>query len=120
MTEISSDPECVFCRMVAGDIPVDKVREDDHVLAFNDINPQAPTHVLIIPRTHIATVNDLRPDHHELIGRLYAAAAGIAADHGFAEDGYRLVMNCNADGGQSVYHLHLHLLAGRRLQWPPG
>lgn len=120
MAEILSDPDCLFCRMVSGEIAVDRVYEDEHVLAFNDINPQAPTHVLIIPRVHIATVNDLQPEHHVLAGRLYTVAARVARERGVADSGYRLVMNCNADGGQSVYHIHLHLLAGRRMQWPPG
>ena len=120
MAETSTDPDCLFCRMVAGTISVDRVYGDDHVLAFKDINPQAPTHVLVIPRTHIATVNDLTAAEHELVGRLYTVAAGIAARNGFADSGYRLVMNCNKDGGQSVGHIHLHLLAGRRMAWPPG
>jgi len=120
MSDAHAQAECPFCRIAAGEIEVDSVYEDDRVVAFNDINPQAPTHVLIIPRAHIATVNDLTPAEHELVGRLYTVAAQIAVMRGCADSGYRLVVNCNRDGGQSVYHLHLHLLAGRRLAWPPG
>jgi histidine triad (HIT) family protein len=112
--------DCLFCKMVAGDIQPDIVYEDDAVLAFRDVNPQAPTHVLIIPRTHIATTNDLEEDHSELIGRLYLAAREIAAAEGIDRRGYRMVMNCNPEAGQSVYHLHLHLLGGRPMAWPPG
>ena len=114
------DSDCLFCKIVAGDIPADIVYEDDHVLAFRDINPQAPTHVLVIPRTHIARINDLAAEHAEIVGRMYLAAAAIARNEGIAESGYRTVMNCNADGGQTVFHIHLHLLGGRALTWPPG
>ena len=114
------DSDCLFCKIVAGDIPADIVYEDDHVLAFRDINPQAPTHVLVIPRTHIARINDLGAEHAEIVGRMYLAAAAIARNEGIAESGYRTVMNCNADGGQTVFHIHLHLLGGRALTWPPG
>ena len=110
--------DCLFCKMVAGDIKPDIVYEDDKVLAFNDISPQAPTHILIIPKQHISTLNDL--NDAELGGHLLKTAATIAKEKGFAEQGYRTVFNCNKDGGQAVYHLHLHLLGGRHLTWPPG
>ena len=112
--------DCLFCKIIDGDIPADIVFESDTAIAFRDINPQAPTHVLIIPRKHIATINDVEPDDHEIIGSLYAAAAKIAGEEGFADDGYRAVMNCNEAAGQTVFHIHLHLLGGRALTWPPG
>ena len=111
---------CIFCKIAAGEIPAARLYEDDHLVAFRDINPQAPTHVLLIPRKHIATLNDLEPDDAGLIGRLYLAAKQIAAAEGIAESGYRTAFNCNGDGGQEVFHLHLHLLGGRRMSWPPG
>ena len=111
---------CLFCRMVAGEIPVSKVYEDDELLAFNDINPQAPLHVLIVPRRHIATLNDLATGDDALVGSMLRTAATLAATHGYAERGYRTVFNCNGDAGQTVFHIHLHLLAGRNLSWPPG
>jgi histidine triad (HIT) family protein len=106
--------------MVNGDIQPDVVYEDERVLAFRDANPQAPTHVLIIPRAHIATTNDLDDGNMEVVGRLYLAAQKIAAEEGIGERGYRMVMNCNPEAGQSVYHIHLHLLGGRPMRWPPG
>jgi histidine triad (HIT) family protein len=112
--------DCLFCKMVSGEIKPDIVFEDDEVLAFRDVNPQAPMHVLVIPKTHISTVNDLTPEHAGLVGRMYLAAQKIAADEGVAEPGYRLVMNCNSEAGQSVYHIHLHVLGGRPMAWPPG
>lgn len=112
--------DCLFCRILSGDIPAEIIHESDTAIAFRDINPQAPTHVLIIPRRHIATINDLEPGDEPVIGSLYLAAKQIAAEEGLAEDGYRVVMNCNEGAGQSVFHLHLHLLGGRRLHWPPG
>ncbi len=112
--------DCLFCRMVSGEIKPNVVFEDDDVLAFRDVNPQAPTHVLIIPKTHISTANDLDEDNAGVINRLYLAARKIAHDEGVAEAGYRLVMNCNAGAGQSVFHVHLHLLGGRQMTWPPG
>ena len=112
--------ECLFCRIVAGEIPADLVTEGDDWVAFRDVNPQAPTHVLIVPRRHIATLDDLEPSDAPLMGSLVAAAAGIARDAGVVEGGYRLAANCGAGAGQSVFHLHLHLLAGRRFSWPPG
>jgi histidine triad (HIT) family protein len=105
--------DCLFCKMVIGDIKPDVVFEDDHVLAFNDIDPKAPTHILIIPKRHISTLNDL--DDAELGGRVLQTAALLAKQLGFAEQGYRTVFNCNKHGGQAVYHLHLHLLAGRQM-----
>lgn len=112
--------DCLFCRMVAGEIKPDTVYEDDEILAFRDINPQAPLHVLVIPKRHIATTNDLDGEDAGLVGRLVLAARRIAADEGVDEAGYRLVVNCNAGAGQSVFHVHVHLLGGRRLGWPPG
>lgn len=111
---------CLFCRIVAGDIPASLVHEDAHVVAFDDLHPQAPTHVLVVPRAHIATLNDLSGEHDALIGHLVRTAADIARRRGIAEGGYRTVINCNADAGQTVFHLHLHLLGGRTLGWPPG
>ena len=112
--------DCLFCKIAAGEIPADPVYQDDGVFAFNDINPQAPTHVLIIPKTHIATLNDANPEDAAVLGRLLLVAADIAQNKGFAEPGYRVVMNCNGDAGQTVFHVHLHLLGGRQLGWPPG
>lgn len=112
--------ECLFCRMVVGEIAPDIVYEDEDVLAFRDINPQAPTHVLVIPKRHVATLNDVEPAHAELLGRLQLAARHIAREEGIAERGYRTVLNCNAEAGQSVFHVHLHLLGGRPMGWPPG
>ncbi len=115
-----SDNDCLFCGIVRGDIPADIVYEDEHTLAFRDINPQAPLHVLVIPRRRIPTINDLEPGDAEIVGRLFLAAKKIAAAEGYAEDGYRVVMNCNEAAGQTVFHIHLHVLAGRNLGWPPG
>jgi histidine triad (HIT) family protein len=112
--------ETLFSKIIRREIPADIVFEDEHVLAFRDINPQAPVHVLFIPKQPVATLNDLTPDQAELAGRLLLAAAEYARREGFAEAGYRTVFNCNRDGGQTVFHLHLHLLAGRALGWPPG
>ena len=111
---------CLFCRIAAGEIPASKVYEDADVLAFNDINPQAPLHVLIIPKRHIATTNDLAESDQALVGQLVRRAAAIAGENGYADRGYRTVFNCNAEAGQTVFHIHLHLLAGRNLGWPPG
>ena len=115
-----TNPDCLFCKIVAGDIPADIVYESDTAIAFRDINPQAPTHVLIIPRQHIATINDIGVGDQDIVGSLFSAAREIAIAEGFAEGGYRTVMNCNADAGQTVFHIHLHLLGGRALSWPPG
>ena len=111
---------CLFCKIINREIPADIVYEDDEVLAFNDINPQAPTHVLIIPKQHIATLNDIEEHQLATVGRLQYTAARLAKDYGFAEGGYRVVMNCNEDGGQTVYHIHMHLMGGRRFTWPAG
>lgn len=112
--------ETIFSRIVRREIPADIVYEDDHVLAFRDLNPQAPVHVLFIPKQAIATLDEATPAQAELLGRLLLAAAAYARQQGFAEQGYRTVINCNEDGGQTVFHLHVHLLAGRRMHWPPG
>jgi len=114
------ETDCLFCRIIAGDIAADIVHQTDHTVAFRDINPQAPTHVLIVPRRHIATINALETADAEAIGRLFLAAREIAAQEGFAEPGYRVTMNCNAAAGQTVFHVHLHLLGGREFDWPPG
>jgi histidine triad (HIT) family protein len=111
---------CLFCKIIAGEIPSSRVYEDDRLVAFNDINPQAPLHVLVVPRAHIATLNDLGPDDDGLVGAMIRRGAAIAAERGFADPGYRVVLNCNADAGQSVFHIHLHVLAGRQMRWPPG
>ena len=108
--------DCLFCKLRDGLIPASKLYEDDTVIAFDDINPQAPLHALVIPREHIATTNELRPEHDELVGKLLRTAAELAIKKGFAESGYRLVMNCQADAGQTVFHIHLHVLAGRSLK----
>jgi len=112
--------DCLFCKMVAGDIKPDVLHSDEHVLAIRDINPQAPFHALVLPREHIATLNDLTPPHAAVVGHMYLAARDLAAQHGFAADGYRTVINCNRLAGQTVYHIHLHVLAGRAMHWPPG
>lgn len=111
---------CLFCKIAAGTIPATIVHQDDTLVAFADINPQAPLHVLVIPRRHIATLNDLGAGDDALLGSMHRTAAAIAKAHGYAERGFRTVMNCNADAGQTVFHIHLHLLAGRGLTWPPG
>jgi histidine triad (HIT) family protein len=112
--------DCLFCKLVAGQIPAAIVHQNDHVVAFKDITPQAPTHVLIVPRRHIASLSDLGPEDDALVGEMVRTAAAIAKEHGHAERGYRTVFNCNADAGQTVFHLHLHLLGGRKMTWPPG
>lgn len=115
-----SDANCLFCKIVAGDIDAETIYENDDVIAFRDINPQAPTHALIVPRRHIASINELRENDAEIVGKLYLAAKEIARQEGFAEPGYRVTMNCNAAAGQTVFHIHLHLLGGRNFSWPPG
>lgn len=112
--------DTIFSKILRREIPADIVYEDDDVLGFRDVNPQAPVHVLFIPKTVIATLNDLTVEHAPLIGRLVLAAAQYAKREGFDEKGYRTVLNCNQHGGQTVFHIHLHLLAGRQLGWPPG
>jgi len=112
--------DCLFCKIVAKQIPASIVYENDRLIAFKDINPQAPTHVLIVPRRHIPTLNDLTNGDDDLVGEMVRVAAEIAGTHGHAALGYRTVLNCNADAGQTVFHIHLHVLGGRTLSWPPG
>ena len=112
--------ECLFCKIRDGEIPGDIVYENDHVLAFNDINPVAPTHILIIPKEHISTLNDLEENHTQTMGELILTAKKIAELKGFSEAGYRTVFNCNENGQQTVFHIHLHLIGGRQMSWPPG
>jgi len=111
---------CLFCKIVNREIPASIVYEDERVLAFNDINPQASTHVLVIPKQHVATLNDLEPDHDAMVGELVRRAAAIAKERGIDAAGYRTVFNTNRDAGQTVFHIHLHLIGGRSLAWPPG
>ena len=108
--------ETIFSKIIRGELPADIVYEDDEIMAFRDINPQAPVHVLIIPKVEIATVNDIEPGQAELLGKLFLAAQKIAADEGIADDGFRLVVNCNRHGCQEVFHLHMHLIGGRQLR----
>jgi histidine triad (HIT) family protein len=112
--------DCIFCRMASGEIPVDRVLEFDDLLAFHDINPQAPHHVLIIPRQHLDSLEALESGHCDLAANLLLAAQQVARQEGFAETGYRTVINTGRDGGQEIGHLHMHVLGGRRMQWPPG
>jgi histidine triad (HIT) family protein len=112
--------EDLFLKIIKREIPADIVYENDEILAFRDINPQAPSHVLIIPKIQIRTINDIEGENTELIGKMFLVAAEIARQEGFAEEGYRVVMNCNQAGGHMVYHIHLHLLGGRQMGWPPG
>lgn len=114
------DPDCLFCRIAAGQAHADLVHQDDLVLAFRDISPRAPTHILLIPRSHVASAADLTDDDGPMLGRLFEVAARIAADQGVREGGYRLVSNVGHGAGQSVEHLHFHLLGGRSFSWPPG
>jgi len=112
--------DCIFCKIVAGEIPARRVAETSTLMAFEDVNPQAPVHVLIVPRQHIATLNDLTPDHASLVGEMILLAASVARETGVNETGYRLVMNCLEEAGQTVFHIHMHILGGRRMTWPPG
>lgn len=112
--------DCIFCKMAAGEIKPAIVYETDRILAFRDINPRAPVHVLVIPKQHVATLNDLDAGDTHLAGELLQAAKTVAEMEGLAESGYRMVINCNAHGGQEVFHLHLHVLGGRAMKWPPG
>lgn len=112
--------DCLFCKIVAGDIPARIVYQDEHLVAFQDINPQAPMHVLIIPRRHVASLNELTESDDALVGEMVRRAAALATEHGHDQRGYRTVFNCNADAGQSVFHIHLHVLGGRSMSWPPG
>ncbi|GAB0152523.1 histidine triad nucleotide-binding protein [Marinobacterium sp. BA1] len=111
--------DCLFCKILEGEIPAERVYEDDQVIAFRDINPQAPFHCLIIPRKHIATLNDIADEDREVVGHMIQVASKIAQQQGFDQDGYRTVFNCNTHGGQTVYHIHLHLLGGKPMGWPP-
>jgi histidine triad (HIT) family protein len=111
---------CLFCKIIAGEIPGTIVYQDDHLVAFRDIDPKAPMHVLIVPRRHIATLNDLTAADDGLVGSMVRRAAALAKEHGYAEHGYRALFNTNAEAGQSVFHIHLHVLAGRGFHWPPG
>jgi len=112
--------DCLFCKIIDGGIPCDRVYENEHVIAFRDLNPQAPTHVLVIPRKHISTVNDLTADDKNIVGEMVLAAQQVAKQEDIDESGYRLVMNCNEGAGQTVFHIHLHILGGRTMNWPPG
>jgi len=111
---------CLFCRIIKGEIPADIIYRDEQVIAFSDIDPKAPHHYLIIPVRHVATALDVQDEDAALIGHIHLVAARIAKEKGFAEKGYRVVNNCNSDGGQIIWHLHFHLLAGRQMTWPPG
>lgn len=115
-----ADPTCLFCKIVQGSVPADVVYQDDHLVAFRDINPQAAVHVLVIPREHVASLSAASDEHVEMLGRLMLAARDIARSEGMAEDGYRTVMNVGESGGQTVHHVHLHVLGGRAMRWPPG
>jgi histidine triad (HIT) family protein len=112
--------DCLFCRIIKRELPASIVFEDDRILAFNDINPQAPTHVLVLPKRHIATLNDVDAADDSLVGEIVRRAAAIAAERGLAADGYRTVFNTNRNAGQTVFHIHLHLIGGRPMGWPPG
>jgi histidine triad (HIT) family protein len=116
----STMTDCLFCKIRDGEIPGDIVYEDDDILAFRDVNPQAPTHILIIPKKHIATINDLEDADIAVSGRMMLVAKQIAADEGIDQEGYRLVFNCNEGAGQAVFHIHMHVLGGRGMSWPPG
>lgn len=112
--------DCLFCNIAAGKIPAKIIYHDDQIVAFDDINPQAPHHKIIIPRKHIASLNDLQGNDAAIVGQMVEAASKLAKELNIAEDGYRVVMNCNAHGGQTVFHIHAHLLGGRHMTWPPG
>jgi histidine triad (HIT) family protein len=112
--------DCLFCKIIAGQIPGTVVYQNDHVVVLRDINPQAPTHVLVVPRRHIGSLNDLEEADDGLVGEMVRTAAALAKKNGHADAGYRAVFNCNADAGQTVFHIHLHVLGGRRMTWPPG
>lgn len=112
--------DCIFCKIVEGLIPATLIYQDEQVIAFDDLHPRAPTHKLIIPRKHIATLNDINSEDKELVGHMFYVAKQLALDLGIADEGYRTLINCNAFGGQVVFHLHIHLIGGRKMQWPPG
>lgn len=111
---------CLFCKIIRGDIPATIVHEDKNTVAFNDINPQAPHHILVIPREHYAGIHEIPPEKHTLLAQLFTAVSNLVSQKGFHEKGYRLVVNFGSQGGQEVPHIHIHLLAGRSMQWPPG
>lgn len=111
--------DCLFCKIIQEDIPAAIIYEDEKVIAFNDINPQAPFHALVVPRQHIRTLNDITEPDRELVGHMIMVAAKLAEQQGFAGDGYRTVLNCNDHGGQTVFHIHLHVLGGKAMGWPP-
>ena len=115
-----SEPSCLFCRIARHELPAQIVHEDDGLVAFRDINPKAPTHILIVPREHIASLNELAPGHRAVLGDMHLLAGALARSEGIAEDGWRVVVNCGAAAGQTVWHVHMHLLGGRDLGWPPG
>jgi histidine triad (HIT) family protein len=117
VTDVS---DCLFCKVIRREVPGSIVYEDDRVLAFNDINPQAPTHVLVVPKRHIATLNDLTPEDDGIVGEVVRRAAAIAKERGLSAGGFRTVFNTNREAGQTVFHIHLHLLGGRPMTWPPG
>ncbi len=110
--------DCIFCKIANNEIKADKVYEDNEIIAFNDINPKAPVHILIVPKKHIPTLNDL--EDFSIIGKMFEVAVKLAKEKNIAKEGYRTVINCNSAGGQAVYHIHLHLLGGRTMEWPPG
>ena len=112
--------DCLFCKIVSGQIPATLIYQDDRVVAFKDINPQAPMHLLVIPRRHIASLNELSADDDGLVGEMVRRGAALAREHGHSDRGFRTVVNCNADAGQTVFHIHLHVLGGRSMTWPPG
>ena len=112
--------DCLFCKIIAGQIPASIVYQDDRIVAFNDINPQAPTHVLVVPRRHLASLNDLAAEDDGLVGEIVRRGAALVKAAGHADRGYRTVFNCNADAGQTVFHIHLHVLGGRTMTWAPG
>ena len=112
--------DCLFCKIACGEIPTDKVYEDDKVLAFNDIDPQAPVHFLVIPKEHIASAAEITADNSSIVAHIFEVIAKIAAEKGISQNGFRVVTNCGKDGGQTVGHLHFHVLAGRNIGWPPG
>ena len=120
MNEVGENNDCLFCKIVEKKIPADIVYESENIIAFKDIEPKAPIHCLIIPKKHISTINDIDGSNSNIIGLMYEAAAQLARTLNVDKDGYRVVMNCNSNGGQTVYHVHLNFLAGRRLSWPPG
>lgn len=115
-----ADQDCIFCKIVTGEIPSTKVHEDDVCIAFNDLSPQAPTHLLIVPKAHVDSLAKTEANHKDTLGHLLLSAGEIARAKGFSDDGYRVVINTNGDGGQTVFHLHVHLLAGRQFVFPPG